>query len=185
MKREFLQNIRVGDAGLPKEIIDAIMAENGRDIEAAKGRYADYDGIREQLAAANRTIEDFRGMDIDGVKRAAQEWRARAEQAERDAARRIADMEFDGVLRDAITAAKGRSAKAIAALLDVPALKRSKHQAEDIQAALSDLRRESPYLFGEETTPPPYAPGAGSQSMGQADPLTAAIRAAAGLKGDK
>lgn len=37
MKREFLQNIRLGDQTLPKEIIDAIMAENGKDIELAKG----------------------------------------------------------------------------------------------------------------------------------------------------
>ena len=36
MKREFLQNFKVGDQPLSKEIIDAIMAENGRDIEAAK-----------------------------------------------------------------------------------------------------------------------------------------------------
>ena len=37
MKREFLQNIRIGEAALPKEVIDAIMAENGKDIELAKG----------------------------------------------------------------------------------------------------------------------------------------------------
>lgn len=36
MKREFLQNFKVGDQALPKEVIDAIMAENGRDIEEAK-----------------------------------------------------------------------------------------------------------------------------------------------------
>ena len=36
MKREFLQNIRLGDQALPKEVIDAIMAENGKDIELAK-----------------------------------------------------------------------------------------------------------------------------------------------------
>lgn len=35
MKREFLQNFKVGDQPLTKEIIDAIMAENGRDVEAA------------------------------------------------------------------------------------------------------------------------------------------------------
>ena len=35
MKREFLQDLKVGDQSLPKEVIDAIMAENGRDIEAA------------------------------------------------------------------------------------------------------------------------------------------------------
>lgn len=37
MKREFLQEIRVGEQPLPKEVIDAIMAEHGKGIEAAKG----------------------------------------------------------------------------------------------------------------------------------------------------
>ena len=37
MKREFLQNIRLGEESLPKDVIDAIMAENGKDIELAKG----------------------------------------------------------------------------------------------------------------------------------------------------
>ena len=36
MKREFLQNLKVGETALTKEVIDAIMAENGKDIEAAK-----------------------------------------------------------------------------------------------------------------------------------------------------
>lgn len=36
MKREFLQNFKVGDQPLPKDVIDAIMEENGWDIEAAK-----------------------------------------------------------------------------------------------------------------------------------------------------
>lgn len=36
MKREFLQNFKIGDQQLPKEVIDAILDENGRDIEAAK-----------------------------------------------------------------------------------------------------------------------------------------------------
>ena len=36
MKREFLQELRVGDAALPKEVVDAIMAENGKDIQNHK-----------------------------------------------------------------------------------------------------------------------------------------------------
>ena len=36
MKRDFLQNLKAGEQALPKEVIDAIMDENGRDIEAAK-----------------------------------------------------------------------------------------------------------------------------------------------------
>ena len=56
MKRDFLQNLRVGDQPLPKEVIDAIMEENGRDIEAAKKPFADYETIKDQLAQAQETI---------------------------------------------------------------------------------------------------------------------------------
>lgn len=178
MKREFLQNFE----GLSKEAIDAIMDENGRDIERERSKRADYDAIKEQLAAANRQIEEFKGMDIDGVKKAAEEWKAKAEQAERDASERIAEMEFNGTLREAITAAKGRNVKAISALLDVPTLRGSKNQAEDIKAALEALKQESGYLFDTET-PPPFSAGAGQHDM-SGDPEMAAIRAAAGLKGD-
>ena len=45
MQREFLQNLKVGDAPLPKEVIDAIMAENGRDIEAVLLALADALGV--------------------------------------------------------------------------------------------------------------------------------------------
>lgn len=36
MKRELLSNFQVNGQPLPKEVIDAIMAENSRDVEAAK-----------------------------------------------------------------------------------------------------------------------------------------------------
>ena len=184
MKREFFFFFE----GLTKETIDLIMEENGKDIQNAKKPFADYDAIKQQLAEANKAIEDFKGMDIDGVKKAAEEWKAKAEQAEKDAAARIADMEFNGVLKDAITAAKGRNVKAIAALLDVDALKQSKNQADDIKTALEALQKDSAYLFGDDSpVPPPYAPGAGSQNMGQTDPFIASLRAAMGLteKGEK
>ena len=75
-------------------------------------------------------------------------------------------MQFESSLKEAIAAAKGKSAKAIAALLDVPSLKQSKNQAEDIKKALEGLKKDNDYLFDGEPTPPPYAPGAGSQNMG-------------------
>lgn len=166
MKREFLQNIKVGDAALSKEIVDLIMEENGKDIEAVKAKFADYDSIKEQLVEANKQIEGFKGMDIDGVRKAAEEWKQKAEQAEKDAAQKIADMQFESSIKEAIAAAKGKSSKAIAALLDVDTLKQSKNQTEDIKKALESLKKDNDYLFDGEQTPPPYAPGAGSQNMG-------------------
>lgn len=163
MKTEFLQNFKVNDTPLPKDIIDAILAENGRDIEAAKKPFADYDTIKSQLATAQETIKGFESQDIEGVRKSAKEWEDKYNQAIADHKAKLADMEFDGVLKDAIAAAKGKSDKAIRALLDVDALKASKNQAVDIKAALENLQKDSGYLFGDEQgNPPPFAGGTGT-----------------------
>lgn len=73
MKREFLQNFKVGDQALPKEIIDAIMDENGRDIEAAKKPFADYEAVKAQLQAAKDGLEAFKGVDVDKLQGKIQE----------------------------------------------------------------------------------------------------------------
>jgi len=167
MKREFLENLDLGNgAKLSKEAIDAIMAENGKDIENVKKQYADYDDIKKQLKEANETIEGFKKLDIEGIKKAADEWKEKAEKAEKEAAAKIAEMEFSSRLDTAILAAKGRNAKAIRALLDIETLKASKNQDADIKSALEALKKESSYLFeAEQVPPPPGAPGAGKDQM--------------------
>ena len=181
MKREFLQNLKVGDQPLSKEVIDAIMAENGRDIEAAKKPYADYDHIKEQLDEAQKTIKGFQDQDIEGVRKSAQEWEQKYNQAVKDHEAKLADMAFDRKLEDAITGAKGKSAKAIKALLDVDTLKASKNQDADIKAAMDALQKESGYLFGAEGNPPPYSASTGTGSYQGGQDSSATLRAAMGL----
>ena len=60
MERKFLENLKVGDQPLTKEIIDAIMQENGRDIEAAKKPFEDYDHIKGQLKIAQDGLRPSR-----------------------------------------------------------------------------------------------------------------------------
>ena len=55
MRREFLQNLQA-EQPLSKQSIDAIMAENGKDIEATRALFADYDSLKQQLATAQQTI---------------------------------------------------------------------------------------------------------------------------------
>lgn len=56
MKREFLQELRVGDLPLPKQVVDAIMAENGRDIQHYIDQAAAWEE-RYNTAAAAHTAE--------------------------------------------------------------------------------------------------------------------------------
>lgn len=163
MKAEFLQNFKVGDAPLPKEVIEAILAENGRDVEEAVKPFADYDSIKEQLRTATEGLEAFKGVDVKDLQgQVAKLTKDLSDQAEAHK-KQLADLAFDGVLKEAITAARGRNTKAIAALLDVDALKASKDQTADIKSALEALKKDSGYLFDSEETPPPYSPLAGTQ----------------------
>lgn len=142
MKREFLQGLKVGENPLPKEVIDAIMAENGRDIEALKSRYADYDALKQAEADAAKQWQEKLNQQVDTHRR------------------EMSELIFSHNLENAIAAAKGRNAKAITALLDIEGLKSSENQTADLEQALENLKQDCSYLFLTET-PPPYARGTG------------------------
>ncbi len=177
MKREFLLNLKVGEEALPKEVIDAIMEENGRDIRTAKENaakpYSDYEDIKAERDRLKAQQSD--GL-VDGKN--AQQWKEAHDNAVSTHKKELAGITFQHTLDSAIAKAKGRNAKAITAMLDVDALRDSEDQQAAINAALEDLKKESGYLFEEEGTPPPYAPGTGGSGIpaGSANTLAGAIR---------
>ena len=123
MKREDLKKLE----GLTDDVIDKIMALHGQDIEryksAADQAKAEIDGLKAQLAEANQTIEGFKKLDVEGIKAAADEWKAKAEKAQKDAEAQIQALKFDHALDAALRGARARNPKAVKALLDIGALK--------------------------------------------------------------
>lgn len=151
MKREFLQSLRVGDQPLPKEAVDAIMAENGRDIEAAKVR-------PEELETLTQNIRD---------------WEEKYRLAQENHQKEIQKIRFSHDLSAAITKAGGRNEKAISALLDIPTLEAAEDSSA-LEKALAGVKKECPYLFREEATPPAYARFTGASAGDNHYPATLA-----------
>ena len=147
MKREFLQGLMVGETPLPKEVIDAIMAENGRDIEAVKSRYADYEELKLQLAREESQTE--------------KQWQEKYDQAVENHRKALEEAVFGHNLEMAILAAQGRNSKAITALLDIDGIKASENQPQALEEALQNLKQECDYLF-QTQNPPLYARGTGA-----------------------
>lgn len=177
MKRKALE-----DMGLTKEQVDSIMAENETDVESAKKELdqtkTELEQTKTQLQEANTTIDGFK--DYDQVKSQVDEYKTKYEQSKMEYETKIADMQFGSSLESAITAAGGRSAKAIKALLDVEALKVSKDQTADIKAAIETCQKDNGYLFGaNEPINNPVGPTGGG--AGGADSNTVTLRAAMGL----
>ena len=156
MKREFLQEFKVADQPLPKEVIDAIMAENGRDIQKVKSGYSDYDTMKTELEQLRQTA-----LDVKTHQDAATAWEEKYHQAQATHQADLQQMAFDHSLDNAIGKAGGRSTKAIRAMLDLDALQASENPPHAMEEALENLKQESGYLF-ETPIPPLYAWGTGA-----------------------
>ena len=159
----------------------------------------DYDNQTKKLDAANETIkandtamkdlqtklDGFKDVDVSGLNQRIKDLETEKANIQKDYDAKIADRDFDDLVKESIAAVNGKNAKAITALLDVETLKASKNQKEDVAAALKALTEaeDSKMLFGE---PEPKPAGTGNL-IGQVrggngtNAEEAAMRAAMGL----
>lgn len=179
---------------VPKEKesdLDKAVAENYKTV-------SDYDNQKEKLDAANETIkandtamnelkkqlEGFKDVDVTALNKRIEDLESEKANIQKDYDAKIADRDFDDLVKESIAAVKGKNVKAITALLDVDALKASKNQKEDIAAALKDLteKEDSKMLFGDPE-PNPVGTGniIGQVRNGGSSVDDAAMRAAMGL----
>lgn len=74
MKREFLEGLE-----LNKETIDTIMAEYGKTTQ---GLREERDNLKTQVEDANKEIQSYKDMDIDSIKKSADDWKTKYEKME-------------------------------------------------------------------------------------------------------
>ena len=150
--REFLRGLE-----LDAETIDTIMYEHGKlmtkSVEKGDSLTEQLKAAQESLAAANAEIESFKGMDIDGIKKAADEYKAKFEESEKSAAARIAEMEYDTALKEALSGAKFSSDYARQGVIGE--IKEKKLPLESgkiigLEDALKSIREAQPTAFVEE-----------------------------------
>lgn len=63
MKRDFLTGLGIAD-----DVVDKIMAENGKDIENTKSKYADYDNVKAQLTDVKSKLDKALEQTEDAKK---------------------------------------------------------------------------------------------------------------------
>lgn len=159
----------------------------------------DYDNQTRKLDAANDTIkandtamkdlqdklDGFKDVDVSGLNQRIKDLETEKTNIQKDYDAKIADRDFNDLVKESIAAVNGKNPKAITALLDVETLKASKNQKEDIATALKALteKEDSKMLFGE---PEPNPVGTGNligqvRGGNSTSADEAAMRAAMGL----
>lgn len=145
MKRE---DVKSHIPGITDEQLNWIMQENGADINREKSAAEQY---KTQLANANaqlKTAQD--GLAAFDGKKKPEEYEAELAKLKADMKAQAEGFAFDNALDAAIMGKKGRSVKAVRALLDLDALKGSADRSTDIAKALDDAAKANPWAFGED-----------------------------------
>ena len=149
--------------GLTEEQISFVMAENGKDIGKVKkdleNMTAERDKEKERADTAEETLKGFDGVDVEGLNKSIADWKKKAEDAEKDYKQKLADRDFNDLLKTAIASSNGLNEKAIIGCLDIPALKASKNQKEDVTNAIKALTEaeDSKFLFkAADSKPVPH-----------------------------
>ena len=135
MKRE---DVKAKIPGITDEQLNWIMQENGADINREKTTAAQIqtqlDTATSELTTAKASLAKYDGVDVDALNG------------------QIASLKFDNALDAAILGKKGRSVKAVRALLDLDTLRKSQTLADDITKALDTAAKDNPWAFGEGST---------------------------------
>lgn len=145
MKRE---DVKKQIPGITEEQLNWIMQENGSDINREKSAAA---ALQTQLDNANaqlKTAQD--GLKAFDGKKKPEEYEAELTKLKADMKAQAEGFAFDNALDAAIMGKKGRSVKAVRALLDVDALKGSTDRSTDIAKALDEAAKANPWAFGED-----------------------------------
>lgn len=179
MKTEFLKGL-----GLTDDQVTQIMAEHGRDINGEKAKVK---AAEDSLADVREKLKAFDGVNVDELKTSVATLKSDLDKKDKDYAAKLADLEFDRVLEASLSGSKARNTKAVAALLDVAALKASKNQGADIMAALESIKKDNSYLFETEQpqrfngpTGGPNNGGTGGNQPPQTAQVNDALRVIAG-----
>jgi phage-related minor tail protein len=175
MKREELTA-----AGLTEEQIEKVMKLNGDDINREKSKYSDYDDVQKQLEKANATIDGMK--DYEDVKAKVTQYQQEAENAKKEAAAKVQQLELQAKIKDFTGNKKfvnDLTRDAINAQFEI-ALNDEANKGKSLDDLLKELTDGKTDIFKEENAPtPPIVPSMGGKG-GKSDD-DAQARAVMGL----
>lgn len=161
MERKFLK-----DLGIADDVIDKIMAENGKGInelksavETSKTTLAD---LQKQISERDKQLETLKKSsgDNEALKQQITELQEANKKAKDEYDANLKKLTLGSKIEVALMGAMAKNVKAVRALLDESKISLDGENVLGLKEQLEQVQKENPYLFGEETkNPPPPAGG--------------------------
>lgn len=143
--------------GLTDEQSEKVMAQYGKDVSKLQKENekltADRDKEKERADTAEETLKKFDGVDLDGMKAEVDNWKTKAENAEKDYAAQIAKRDFEDALKEEIGGYKFTSEaakKAIMAEIREAGLKVKDGKILGLSDLLAQMKEKDASAFVDE-----------------------------------
>lgn len=134
-----------------KEAINKEVTANYKTVAEVEKKDEKIKSLTDKVTTYEESLKKFEGVDTEGLKKEIENLKSDLATKDKEYTQKLADRDFNDILKDSIAGAKGKNPKAITALLDIETLKASKNQKEDIATALDNLAKSDAYLFDTQT----------------------------------
>lgn len=154
MDRKFLQGLKVEglENGLPKSVIDEIMAEYGQDFkqkdEQIETLTTEKEGIKKQLEEANNQIQSFKDVNVEDLNNQIKDWENKYNQDTENLKNELSKKDYDYKLKDLTNRLKFSSNGAKRAFLEDLKEKGLEFNEEGVLVGFDDFKKSY-----EETDP--------------------------------
>lgn len=135
MKREFLEGLEVNGVKLGKELVDQIMAENGKDIQREQAKAT---AAQQTINDLQEKVKQFDGVDVQKLQNDIKTWE-----------KKYSDTLLENAINQKLTESKAKNQKAVRALLDMSILKLDGDKVLGLNEQLETIKKENDFLFGE------------------------------------
>jgi len=158
MKTSFLQNLGITD----QSVIDSIMAENGKDINAVKSNTEKFEtqinDLKTQLADRDTQLKDLKDAvkDNDKLTKKITELEDANNTAKTNYESKIADLEKDHATLEYLYSRNVKNVKAVMALLDKSKITHTNGKLDGLSNQVDELEKDETLtsLFGKTIQAP-------------------------------
>lgn len=162
MKTDFLKGLGITD----QTVIDQIMAENGRDINNARGNTEQLTtqiaGLQEQLTERDNQLKELKKSAKDNEQLTAKitELETANQTAATEYQTKITEIQKNHAVENGIRDAKAKNIKAVMALLDMSKITYADNKVDGLTEQIESLQKgeDTSFLFAVDQQTPPPAP---------------------------
>lgn len=191
MKREEIEAM-LKESGIAddkiKDAVDKIMAENGKDIEKhkteAETAKTTLTQTKTQLDEANKQIEAFKGMNVDDIKKTAEEYKTKFEEADKAHKAELDKIAYNSAAEKFVDGLKPKDGLSKKAILAEFAAKEFKLEGENFIGSkewAETFKKDNAAHFDDGKSAPGIFSGKTTETNLNMDAFSAAARKAAGL----